>query len=377
MKKVLGLCLCLLASPLFAQSLLLQGKVGGSEVVMTLEIGKDREVSGRYFYRKYLQDIALDGQLATDGSLVLGENLPYDTTRSDFRLKADGKGWRGEWRGPKAKQAVSVSLQPYQPAEWPRSEDAARSTMRQSDPYNYVRLAAMQLKPGKRETVQGRGLQWWQEPVSKVTFFRLEAGYPDAVSERLNQQLAMAQWQSVAAYFDCIAGGARSAGADYEVSVTPGLLGAQLFSTRIQTAYFCGGAHPDFEDSSLNLDVASGRELALEDILWLGKKPAGPLRNDKGELLDPQYSTAVFNPWLLRTLQQLHPAEFAEDSGDEGCDYHDPGVWHDSGWRLTPKGIVFGAYFPRVARVCDNPDWSVIPWAVVKRHPGLKPYSLP
>jgi hypothetical protein len=84
-------------------------------------------------------------------------------------------------------------------------------------------------------------------------------GYPEASLQRINQLLAERQWQEVASYFDCQLGGARSSGADFEQTVTPHLLGSKLLSVSIFTSYYCGGAHPDFADNPLTLDVASGK----------------------------------------------------------------------------------------------------------------------
>jgi hypothetical protein len=81
----------------------------------------------------------------------------------------------------------------------------------------------------------------------------------------INQLLAERQWQEVASYFDCQLGGTRTAGADFEQTVTPHLLGNKLLSVSIFTSYYCGGAHPDFADNPLTLDVASGKQLQLED----------------------------------------------------------------------------------------------------------------
>ncbi len=91
-----------------------QGRIGTQPVVMELAIGKDGQVQGRYFYRKYHADIALSGQRTQEGRLQLGENLPYDRSRTDFTLQAQGQGWQGQWKGPKARTALPVVLVPLE-----------------------------------------------------------------------------------------------------------------------------------------------------------------------------------------------------------------------------------------------------------------------
>jgi hypothetical protein len=56
---------------------------------------------------------------------------------------------------------------------------------------------------------------------------------------------------------------------------------------------------------------------------------------------------------------------------DDDCSYDDPSLWAYPNWHLTAKGVYFGPSFPRAARACEaNDDWSVLPWAFVRQHPG-------
>jgi hypothetical protein len=55
----------------------------------------------------------------------------------------------------------------------------------------------------------------------------------------------------------------------------------------------------------------------------------------------------------------------AKPAGDEDCDYGDAGVWSFPAWHVTSQGLYLGASFARVARVCDNPEWSFIPLAAL------------
>lgn len=369
---MLAVAQCVLATPQ-----LLQGRVGQAAVVMELDIAQDGQVEGRYFYRKHHRDIALSGRQLADGSLQLGENLHDDEgERKDITLRRQNGGWVGEWHGPKADKSVAISLTPYAQAQWPVSSDAALQPIRQHSGYDYVRMAGLSLKADKRERVQGHTLQWWQEPVSKIRLFRIVDGYPEASLQRLNQVLAERHWQEVASYFDCQLGGIRTGGADFEQTVTPHLLGDKLFSLSIFTSYYCGGAHPDFADNPLTLEVASGRVLQLEDLLWLGKGKPQLARKANGEREDFQYEESMQAPWLAKTMARLHPAD-TKPGNDEGCNYRDPEVWQFVSWYALPQGLYLGPSFARVARVCEYPEWSILPWSLVKQHPGARPELLP
>jgi len=47
-----------------------------------------------------------------------------------------------------------------------------------SDPYEYLRLQGLKLKPGKKESFMGYDLQWWTQPESSLSMFSVESGYP-------------------------------------------------------------------------------------------------------------------------------------------------------------------------------------------------------
>lgn len=371
------LLVSLLTSQVQAAPLLLQGTIGQAAVVMELDISADGQVDGRYFYRKYHSDIALRGQRQHDGSVRLGEDLSYDEQRSDLILREQGQAWQGQWQGPNAKRSLPVVLKPLLPAQLASSRDPALQPFRQSSPYDYERMATMRLVAGKQQHFQGYTLQWWREPVSGISFFRLQDGFDATTLQRLNLQLAQRQWQSVANYFACQVGGSRSAaGSDFEQTVTPELINHQLLSVSMFTSYYCGGAHPDFGDNPLNLDVATGRELQLEDLLWLGKGKPRLARQTNGDRVDYQYEEKVLAPWLQRQFARLHPDEF-KSGGDDRCDYNTPWVWQFVSWYATPKGLYLGPSFERASRNCEYPDWSVLPWSLVKQHPGAAGYQLP
>ncbi|WP_244886626.1 hypothetical protein [Chromobacterium amazonense] len=351
-----------------------QGEVGGAPVVMEWNVDGKGEVEGRYFYRKYHSDIVLTGTQDAQGVIRLGENLRYDESRVDLVLRSEGGGWVGEWRGPKAKRARPVKLSLLAKSELPGAALGAGTD--ELDIYNRTRLAGLRLKPAGSQAFQGHRLAWWVEPVSKIRWFRLESGYPVDVMARLNRILEKRQWREVVDSFECEAGTRGTDLGNYEQKVIPRLLTPGVLSMSIETEAFCGGAHPDFGDAPLNLEVASGRVLQLEDVLWLGRgKPQGT-RDDNGQLRDDQYERKVLQPWLASTFGRLYPREMNnEDGGD--CNYRDPEVWNPSNWYLTPKGVQVGAFFPRAEKACDNPGWSLLPWALVRKHPGSLTSRLP
>lgn len=372
-RYVLGLCL--LASPaVFADSLELMGRVDKAPVVLSVSVGDDHQVSGRYFYRKYRRDIDLAGFRSADGKTIeLCEGYEYveGGRCKGMRLLADGQGrWTGEWHDEQNKKKLPVALEPLkvgadsaQTAVWPKDEGGGR--------YGWSRLEGLSLNKGKTETVQGRQLQWWTEPVSKVSMFRVAGGYPAPTLERINKVLEKRHWENISGALEC---SSPHGGSSYEFKATPRLLGDSAFSASIFVSYYCGGAHPDFADQPINLDLASGRELELSDMLWLGKgQPVA--QTVKGQTTPEwtKYSEETMAPWLAKTMARLYPGKMDKDA----CNYAEKDIWSLPVWYLTPKGLYFSPSFARVARACEYPDWSVLPWSEVEQHRGRFKAKLP
>jgi hypothetical protein len=228
-------------------------------------------------------------------------------------------------------------------------------------------------------------LQWWTEPASGLSMFSIESGYPKADQQRINQQLLERLWSEVINYHGCLLGGGEYA--EFDQGVAPQFLSPDVVSLNISTSYSCGGAHPDFGNSPINLDVHTGHSLSLEDVLWVGNgKPL--LHADRDGASDTSlteeeskarftYQREVFVPWLIKQFTALYPEEMQKPADEDSCDYTDESVWGYSNWHFTAKGLYLGPYFARVQRNCDDPGWSVLPYAVVKQHPGAVKLELP
>lgn len=384
--------LCVLSCLTFAaRAELWQGTLGKSAIVADLSFN-ETGADGQYFYRRHHRVIALArveaGQEAaktTPKGMFTLEESSMDAERTSYwrLVPPAGATLNGEWVG--GGKRLPIRLRRIDPATLPATDDQWLTELRAREPFRYLQLQGLPLQPGKVETVDGFRLQWWREPVSDVALFRVQSGYPAAQLPAINHALARAQWNAVTDAFDCTS----STNGEYEFSATLDYIGRDALSVALATSYYCGGAHPDFDVSGLNLDPRTGRELTLEDVFWVGKGEA-PAIGRYARIEDASrdeawmaYRGEVLAPWLSKRFAVLYPDEIggatgSDDGGQDdaavedeaGCDYTDPGVWSFSDWQITRKGLRFGAYFPRVMRVCDDPDWAVLPWKDVRAHPG-------
>lgn len=362
------------------------GTLGKMPIVVELNITQQDEVTGRYFYEKYHRDLPLNGALQ-NGTLTLTEgNNRYgdDKPLSTLELEETGSGWQGEWRSPQGKK-LPVKLTEARLTVPTSSTLPFIAALPYSEPYEYLRLQGLKLKPAKKENFMGYDLQWWTEPETKISLFSVESGLSKDDQQRVNQQLLGRLWNEVISYHGCQLQGGENV--DFMQQAQPKMISPAVVSLNISTSYYCGGAHPDFGDSPLNIDVQTGHPLSLEDVLWVGEgKPLlhaerdslgdEPLSKDESNARY-QYVSKELVPWVIKQFTALYPTEMKTPTGDDDCNFQDESIWGTSPWYFTEKGLYLGAYFARVQRSCDRPDWSILPYSLVKQHPGAVKLQLP
>ncbi|WP_282386023.1 MULTISPECIES: hypothetical protein [unclassified Pseudomonas] len=362
------------------------GTLGKMPIVVELNITQQDEVTGRYFYEKYHRDLPLSGALQnstltlTEGNNRYGDDKPLST----LELEETGSGWQGEWKSPQGKK-LPVKLIEARLTAPTSSTLPFIAALPYSEPYEYLRLQGLKLKPAKKENFMGYDLQWWTEPETKISLFSVESGLSKDDQQRVNQQLLGRLWNEVISYHGCQLQGGENV--EFMQQVQPKMISPAVVSLNISTSYYCGGAHPDFGDSPLNIDVKTGHPLSLEDVLWVGEgKPL--LHAERDSLGDEplskyesnaryQYVSKELVPWVIKQFTALYPNEMKTPTGDDDCNFQDESIWGTSPWYFTEKGLYLGAYFARVQRSCDRPDWSILPYSLVKQHPGAVKLQLP
>ncbi len=362
------------------------GTLGKTAIVVELNTTQQDEVTGRYFYEKYHRDLALSGSLQdstlnlVEGNNRYGDDKPLPT----LKLEETGSGWQGEWQSPKGKKLPVKLTEAKLPA--PTSATLPFiAALPNGEPYEYLRLLGLKLKPVKKENFMGYDLQWWTEPETKISLFSVESGLSKDDQQRVNQQLLGRLWNEVISYHGCQLQGGENV--EFMQQAEPKMISPAVVSLNISTSYYCGGAHPDFGDSPLNIDVKTGHPLSLEDVFWVGKGTP-ILHAERDSLGDNPLSEAESNaryqyvskelvPWVIKQFTSLYPTEMKTPTGDDDCNFQDESIWGTSPWYFTEKGLYLGAYFARVQRSCDRPDWSILPYSLVKQHPGAVNLQLP
>ncbi|MFJ7796724.1 hypothetical protein [Pseudomonas sp. NPDC096950] len=355
------------------------GTLGKMPIVMEVETSNAEKISGRYFYQKYRKDIVLSGiknaemLVLDEGEKPYGENKP----RPQIHLNIEPNRLRGEWSNDEGK-TLKIELAEAKLPAIPAGTLPYLAKLHDTELYEYLRLQGMKLKQGKTETFDGYSLQWWSEPQTKVTFFEIVSGYTPEARDRINQLLMGRLWQEVVGYYECLAGGGVNF---YYQSVKPLLITPTVISLNVGTEASCGGAHPDYSEAPINLDATTGQSLTLEDVLWVGQgKPLHYEERNNEQSTDTftaysDYRNKELAPWLVGQLRELYPDQLP--GSDENCAYGEVDRWPFPTWYFTEKGIKLGPYFSHADAPCAFVDWSVLPYSVVKQHPGGVAVQLP
>lgn len=337
-----------------------EGTLGKSSIVVLLTRGTEG-IGGQYFYRRHRLDIPLEAQASADAGVVMAErgNWRMDATqRPQWTLRPTaGGGYAGQWRGSDGR-TLPITLKPVDPTRLTPSPDPALERLRLDGTYDFLRLSGLQLQTAGSELHDGYRLQWWREPISGLRMFEIVDGYAAAERDRINRVLRERLWKEVLDRYECLSGDGEG---EFDQTVAVHRIAPKILSASVFTSYYCGGAHPDFADDPINLDPRDAASLSLDDVLAVDAAAV--------ESRGADYAAQVRAPWLVAQLQRLYPEQMAP-AGEDECDYNQPEVWSYPGWYATAEGLHIGASFYRAARACDDPEWSVLPWSLVREHHG-------
>jgi hypothetical protein len=349
------------------------GTLGKAAIVVEIDT---RYNQGRYFYKKYRTDLALDISKEGD-ALVMVEGAVMDgDSRPTLRLQPKLNGWSGEWSNPAGK-VLKVELQPATLPDVPAGTLPYLANLHDKFPYEYLRLQGLRLVKGRTDNFMGYTLQWWREEQSQVSLFEVVSGYSPPARERINQELMARLWGYVAGYYGCPGG--------YSQSSQPLWMTPTVMSVRTTNEFYCqGAAHPNEDVESFNFDTQTGKLLTLEDVVWVGQgKPLHFVAgyegaSDKASKDYYNYRSTEFAPWLVTQLLKLHRKEMTViGEGENDCGYGEPQPWQFPSWYFGATGITFTPSYPHAAAVCGYVEWGVLPYDLVKQHPGGVALQLP
>ena len=349
MKTVLLFMMCLVSAlTVRATEYILEGTIGKYPVVMKLRMDKDW-ASARYFYRSSFRDIELAGLPTRDGVSLVTED---STEKLLLHLQPDKVSWAGIWSNDKGRQ-YQVTLKPVNlnAIVHPFGHLEVVKGFKTKDKYEYVRSSMMPIIKDSVVVKKGNySLQYFHLKNTGITMFTIVAGLPEQVSEKVNKLLMESLISNACNYCACLGYGNK---VFREYSISSIFLTDNVLSIDIAQGWDCRGqAHPEEGDEYINIDLKTGKKLGLTDVLYFSGVKKGA---------EEVYMNKVY--YLLR---KLHPKEMADTTAD--CSFLPVEPWIYAQWNIIDKGLYISPSFPHAVLQCRKPDWSYIPFDVLKKY---------
>jgi hypothetical protein len=370
MRQVVSSVIFLFASYfLFSQEqpTTLEGKIEKYPIVMEVDIF-DSICNIKYFYTNQLKDILLEGSIDTKGKIkvVTDDRGDNNINKEQFELTKTSSGYSGVWIS--GKKRLPVILKETDVAKYRNQHQHLLKIkeLRETDTYNFIKTASFNFVLDSTSIYGNVQLSWYHEKYSGIIFPRIKNGYSIQVLEKINSILLEKHLLESMYSLEC------ASGPDGEYYLTAEYIfsNKDLLSMNISVGYYCGGAHPDFGSEGLNFDTHTGELLKLDNLFWFtNTKPPEEGSSNWSDYRD------TFSTNVVQIFKKLYPEHMkpVDENSEDDCDYLDEYVWRFPNWHFTDKGLYLGAVFARVARSCDSPEWSVIPYKLLKKY--LNPRS--
>lgn len=371
---ILWACFC--NSIYAADHHVMEGRIGKYPVILDIENDKTGKIkSATYFYTSKGFDLSLEGTYSGHDSLILrrmgwGRYGELDSVIEIFSLKKSGNGWKGKWIH--RKQTLPVVLYPaeinkYNIKDIPDLDEGYSFAGLQ---YRKIKLSLFRYKGGNKIAVDGRYSYTWDTSfISGMVCLRVLSGYPPSLTDKINHAFKHYAYTQLDNFFACVINEKGIPG-DFEVYHEQPYFTDSLISLYLINSWYCGGAHPDFSENSITVDARTGKKVNnLEELIWFtGKKPS----YDKDGYLTDAYVVESAKT-LVHILTELYPGQMKKPEESSGeCDFTDIEVWKYPSWHFSSAGLHVSPYFPRVERHCDSPEFSNIPYGILKKYLAKK-----
>jgi hypothetical protein len=385
---ILSLFLILLgARSIASTSYFLEGTIGKARICMRFEDftesypnDEPRITDVRYYYLSSLKDIVLEGTRNKNQFTFLfnEEAGKYD---EKFVLTKDAKGiFKGNWFHKSGKK-LAVILKPIQvnAIKNPYKHIPFINAYKNSDPFEYLRSSKLSFKTDSLSKYHNQLFRWVRETHGTCYGFYLDSTFKPTVRHRVNPKLEEILIENAMNQLSCATQWDYSDGSGIEISYHLNFLNADLLSFTIWQSWFCGGAHPDFGYNSYLIDLNTGKEYALEELIAFDKSAV--VYDEKADNFTDYvaYQRDFFAPRILQMLIEQGSVYTDYNSEEDPCMelYNDPESWTFANWEYTAEGLRFSCSVARAARACETESFTIPFGKFAAYKQSSFPYSFP
>ena len=326
-----------------AQQYVLRGKIGTCPVVMELKC-EPKNCFGTYYYTSSLKDLEIVGNRVgrTYRLFVLepdNDHSKRDTVERFILTRQSDSGWSGTWENRKhRKLPVKLALSR-------KSYSGIRASL-------FTFAIDSSVKRGKLS------LEFYHIIQAPAAGVRITGGLDKTIAQNINSMISGNVLSEAQGYCSCTNDYGTS---EYSSSIVHFFTTDHIMSLEIQTAYDCGGPHPDELNQAFNINLDNGRQLQLPEVLQLYDSTNPQLQPEA----DSHFLTEDYAEALAELLTDLYPDKMVKAGGN--CDYTGD-VWTYSTWYFTAEGIHIQPKFPHIVMECGEELWSTIRYDVVTQY---------
>lgn len=316
----------------------------------------------RYYYLSSLKDIVLEGtRFKNQFTFVFNEDAgKFD---EKFVLTKDATGnFNGNWFHKSGKK-LAVILKPIQvnAIKNPYNHIPFINAYKNSDPFEYVRSSKLSFKTDSLSKYHDQLFRWVRETHGTCSGFYLDSTFKTTVRQRVNPKLEEILIENAMNQLSCATQWDYSDGGGIEISFTMNYLDKNLLSFTIWQSWFCGGAHPDFGYDAYLIDLNTGKDYALEELIAFDKSTViyDEIADNFSDYV--AYRRDFFAPKILQMLIDQGSIYTNYNAEEDPCMelYNDPESWVFANWEFTESGIRFSCSVSRSARACETESFTI------------------
>lgn len=330
----------------------LEGTIAKSKIYMSINVfgsaTEEPNTNAIYFYQNSLKDILLEGTQKNNVFTLIFKH--GDTIHEKFVLKkVDNTNFEGTWSDAKGK-SFPVKLSPIDFSDY-------KSTL--PDDYygdeklNLIKYKFLEFKKQKTTVYKNKDIVWYTEKHCNAPFFRLGDTFSEKSKNAVNPVLEKIQIKNTIWQLNCSSDYYYNTGENITYDTYFTFLNNNLIGFKTSSDWYCGGAYPDNGTTGYLIDLNTGKNYELDDIIAFDKSVTTEKESNFDSFV--KYRKNYFAPKLYAIVNSEQHFKKPKDTDEEPCDMTNLDKWWgDETWIYTEKGIEFTPSFPHAMRACEE-----------------------
>ena len=350
----------------------LEGTIAKSKIYMRIHIfgsaTEEPNTNGVYFYQNSLKDINFEGTQKNNVFTLVFKH--QDTILEKFVLKKVGNtNFEGIWSDHKGK-SFPVKLSPINFSNY---KSTLPKDYYEDEELNLIKLKFLEFKKQKTTVYKNKQIVWYTEKHCDVLFFRLGETFSEKSKKAVNSILEKIHIENTLDQLNCSSDWYYNSGGGIEYDTELTFLNTNLLGFKTHMNWFCGGAYPDFGTEGYLIDLNTGKNYEIDEIIAFDKSVTTEKESGFDKYSD--YRNKYFAPKLFALVNTEQHFKKPKDTNEDPCDMTELDRWKYILWVYTEKGIIFTPSFEHYRKGPCQEDF-LLPFEKLKKYKNSKfPYQ--